>query len=137
MAGIMTETAVLILENNLQRKLDLPLRRGRFEQNACRPPGAWRQGCSSRVKDIGITITRSWRSKVGVIENIKHFRAELDVEIFRYSLDLIILEDREVQVCDSRPNHNIPSRIAAKIEALQRCRVHGSAQAWRSGIAIG
>ena len=42
-----------------------------------------------------------------MIENIKHLHAELYVEVLRDSLDLIVFEHGEVQVCDSRPNQNI------------------------------
>ena len=80
-AGNATETACLILENKLQRKLDLPLGRSRFEQNARCSSNAGRKGSPGCVKDVGIAVTGAWRSKVRVIENIKHFHAELNVEI--------------------------------------------------------
>src|SRR6202035_4781701 len=63
-AGNTIETACLILENKLQRKLDFPFRRGRFEKNARRSSDAGRQGSSRCVKDVGIAVTGAWRSKV-------------------------------------------------------------------------
>jgi len=64
------------LENEFDRKLDLPLRDGRADQstgNTVRRSGP--------VEDIGIAITRSRRREVRVIKDVKHLNPELYVEV--------------------------------------------------------
>jgi len=62
-----------------------------------------------------------------MIENIKHFEAELDVEVLRDSTDVIILEDGEIQGRDAGAGQNVAAGIAAKIEALWK----RSIERWR------
>ena len=65
-----------------------------------------------------------------MIENIKHFRAELHVEVLRDSPDLVVLEHGEVQIGDPRTNQDIAARIAAKVETLWKWNRHqGAARA--------
>lgn len=81
------------LEYNLQRKLNLAFWRGRSLQlarDATRCRGLQR---ACPIKDIGVAVTGSRGSKVGMIENIEHFRAELHVKGLGDSLDLVVLED--------------------------------------------
>ena len=63
-----------------------------------------------------------------MIQDIEHFRAKLDVESLRDTLDLIVLEYRKVQVCDARTNQNISARVTAEIEAKRRRDLDGRAR---------
>src|SRR5438270_13095604 len=54
-----------------------------------------------------------------MIENVEDLSAELHVESLRDSLDVIVLEQREVQRSDSRAYQNIASRVSAKVETGQ------------------
>src|SRR5258708_7029328 len=67
-----------------------------------------------------------------MIENIKHLHTELYVEVFRDSLDLVVLEHGEVQIGDARTVHDIAARITTKIEALrERGQERGSTRVRR------
>jgi len=59
-----------------------------------------------------------WLGEVGAIESIKYVYAELYVEILRDSLDLVILEYREIQICDARAIQDIATCIASQVEAF-------------------
>ena len=54
-----------------------------------------------------------------MIENVEDLSAELHVESLRDSLDVIVLEQREVQRSDARAYQNIASRVSAKVETGQ------------------
>ena len=78
-----------------------------------------------------------------MVENIKHLHAELHVEGFRDSLNLIVLKDGEVEVGDTGTLNDVASGITSKIEARQRRKrrgarvINGYPQARRRRIAIG
>ncbi len=57
-----------------------------------------------------------------MIEDVEHFGAELDVEVFRNALHGEILEYREVQVRDSRTSKDVSSGVATKVETPQVAR---------------
>src|ERR1700730_2605438 len=78
------------LESSFNRELNLPLRnRGAYQDTSgtARIGGRRCQGCSGCVKDIGVTVSRTRRRKVWMVQNVEHFQAELDVEVFRNALD--------------------------------------------------
>jgi hypothetical protein len=54
-----------------------------------------------------------------MIKNIKHLHPELDVELLRNSLDLVILEHREIQIGDTWANQDVAACVASQVEALQ------------------
>ena len=54
-----------------------------------------------------------------MIHNVKDLGAELHIEIFRDSLNAIVLEDGEVQIRDARADQDVPAGVASKIETLQ------------------
>src|SRR5579859_1336640 len=72
-----------------------------------------------------------------MIENIKHFHSELDVEVLRDSTNAIIFKDGEIQAGRTRAGQDIASGVAAQIVALQRGGIDSAAEARRSGAAIG
>src|ERR1700730_7568044 len=119
--------------------MDLPLWPGCLDQTprCSRRSGRGGQRQSRRVENVGIAVPWARRSKVRVVENIKHFHAELYVEVFRDSLDLIVLEYREVQVSRARADHDIAAGISAKIETLERTWVYRASQARRRRVAVG
>src|SRR5258708_829993 len=72
-----------------------------------------------------------------MIENIKHFHAELDVEVLGDSANVIIFKDGEIQAGHTRANQSIAAGVAAQIVALQGRRIDRTAEARRSGAAVG
>ena len=54
-----------------------------------------------------------------MVEDIEHFHAELNVEVFRDARDAIIFEDRKVQRHDPWTDQCIAPLRAPKIEAGQ------------------
>src|SRR5579864_4273532 len=77
---------LLRLENRLNRELDLSRGRGCSGQQAQR--WVW---ASRPVKDVGVSCIGG-RSEVGVIDDVKELRSELEVEGFGDTLDVIVLE---------------------------------------------
>src|ERR1700722_7053284 len=95
-------------ENYFDRELYLPFRNRRSYQGArCRAG----QGCPVCGEDVRVAVTRSWRGKVCMIENIEYFSAELHVEILRDFPDVIVLENREVQTGYARANQAVAASI--------------------------
>ena len=109
------------LEDEFERELNLALGNSGPEQNASCAARNYvgSEGCSSGVKDVGIAVARTWRRKVGMVENIEHFDAELDIEVLGDSSDAIVFEHGEVQAGDSGADQDVAPCVAAKIEALQ------------------
>src|SRR6516164_5272860 len=52
-----------------------------------------------------------------MIQNIKELRPKLNVEVLRNPPDVIVLEDREIQIRQPWPNHNVTAGITPKVEA--------------------
>lgn len=100
----------LKLKNDLDSELNFSRRRGRSGQQTRHP-----SICSRGIKNVGVVGSRWW-SKVGMIDNVKDLRAELQVEIFGNSLDAVILEHREVQGCDARADQDVATGVAAEVE---------------------
>ena len=110
------------LKNELDGELDLPFGDGSPYQHAGSPAGigwGWCQGCSGGIENVGIAVARPWRSKVRVIENVKHLDAELDVKVLRDSADVVIFEDGEIEASDAWAGQAIASGVAAQIETLR------------------
>src|SRR5260370_25103153 len=113
--------AVHELKDYFDGELDLPLRNRRSYQGTRSRTG---QGCSVRCKNVGVAVTRAWRSEVRVIENVEHFSAELHVEILRDFFDAVVLENREVQTGYARANQAIAAGIAPKLEPFQETGIN-------------
>src|SRR6266851_9406223 len=131
--------AVHELKDYFDRELNLPLRDSGAHQHARGPTGiAWRgrQGCSGGIENVGIAIAGSRGSEVRMIENIEHLDAELDVEVLGDSLDVVVLENREVQTRNTRADQDIAAGISAQVETLQRSGVYGTSDARWLGITI-
>src|ERR1700687_544528 len=116
------------LEDNFQRELDLPLRHAR--PNDLSPNGVHRPIPLEDVRAIG----SDGRTKIGMIENVENLGAELDVECLRESLDVVILEHREVQVLYARTDQDVPPSITPKIKTPEIVRISRDGTAER-GIA--
>ena len=69
-----------------------------------------------------------------MVENIENLCPELHVERFRDPLDVVVLEQGEVQVRQSRAGQDITAGVAAQV-VTQRERDR-CPDAWRQGIAI-
>ena len=54
-----------------------------------------------------------------MIQDVKDLHAELYVEILRDSLDVVVLEHREVQIGNARAYQDISPGISAQIETLK------------------
>ena len=104
------------LKDEFDRELDLPFRNCRAEQSP-RGPACSSQGRSRSIKEVGIAVTWAWWRKISVVQNVKHFCAELDVEIFRDSSDVVVLKNGEVQIRNAWADKNVAAGIAAEIEA--------------------
>ena len=72
-----------------------------------------------------------------MIHDVEHLQPELNTEILRNSLDLVVLEYREVEIPDTGTNQNIAARVAAQVEAAQISGREETTQGRRSGIAVG
>jgi len=103
------------LENELQCKLNLAFWGRRSNQRTRDGVGG-----SSAVEDIGVAITNLRGRKVRVIKDVENLHAELHVEVFRDSLDVVVLEHGKVQVGYPRADENVTPRIASQIEALRK-----------------
>jgi hypothetical protein len=64
-----------------------------------------------RVKNV--SVIERWR-KIGVIDDVKKFRSKLHVESIGNSLDVIVLEDREIQIHQPRSNKRVAAKVSAK-----------------------
>src|SRR5215469_5430921 len=81
------------LPNKLQSKLNLSLRcNGPDERSSNRIGG------SGPIKNIRIAVAHRWRTKVGMIQNVKKFSAELDVETLGNAPDIVVLIYGKVQI---------------------------------------
>ena len=69
------------------------------------------------VKRIRISISRLWRRKIRVIDDVEHLHPELHVKGLRDFLDRDILEDREIEACNARTDDGISPRISSQVEA--------------------
>src|SRR6266478_1512923 len=106
--------STLELKDYLHRKLNFPCR-----CSSGRQPTRHRIWGSRPIKNIRV-CRRGGRSKVWMIENVEDLGAELNVESLGNSLNVIILEKREVQRCDAWANQDVAPCIAAKVEAWIR-----------------
>src|SRR5580765_3530199 len=103
----------LELEYELDCELDLALRNRRPGEQPCHSGR-----CTVREKNVGV-VRGCGRREVGVVQDVEDLGPELYVEILRDTPDVIVLKDGQVQTSDAWADQNIPTRIAAEIEALQ------------------
>jgi len=54
-----------------------------------------------------------------MVHDVEHLQPELHIEILRNSLNLVVLEHREVEIPDTGTRQNIAARIPAQVEAPQ------------------
>ena len=69
---------------------------------------------ASGIKDVPVV---EGRSEIGAVYDVKKLRAKLDVERIRDTLDAIILQQRKIEIDESRPDQSIASQVAAQIKA--------------------
>src|ERR1700757_175960 len=95
--------------NQLQRKLNL----SRWGLRRRDQPGVANR-TSRRIKDI--PVIERWR-EIRVVNNIEKLRTKLHVERIRNFFDVIILEEREVKIQQSRTNDGVPAEISSQVKA--------------------
>ena len=93
----------------------------------------WRSGRGEN----GLAGSAERRLEVCVVQHVEHLRTELDVEALRNPPDVIILEHREVQVHNLRPDQLITAGIAEKIRAIDRSTRRKQAGGYGGWIRIG
>src|ERR1700737_1737419 len=99
---------------------------------------------STGVKDISILKRRG---KIRMIEDIEKLRAKLNVKGIGHTLDVIVFENRKIEVNKSRADESVAAKIASQIQARlriwlghARCRVdvdHVDATSGNGGSASG
>src|SRR5712671_2855450 len=55
-----------------------------------------------------------------MVQNVKEFGPELNIDISRVCFDVIVLEYRHVDVDQAWPHHRVPSGIAEQVHAGSR-----------------
>src|ERR1700674_3549988 len=93
--------AVLELPDQFERKLDLT---GRGLSGG-KKSGAL-NALSFLIEDREVV---GWRGKIRAVENIEDLRPELGVKILGYPPYTVVLENREVQLRQARPNQDVAS----------------------------
>src|SRR5258705_11863067 len=96
------------LPNELEGELNLPRFGGKSRDRT------WSVRCSVGAKEqsVAVPAARLGWDKVVMIGDIEHLRPELNVENFRDTLDREVLQDRKVQVEESRPVDAIAAAVA-------------------------
>lgn len=97
-----------MLENNLQRKLNLPHR------DLCRIIKQTKTTLWIWVKGDEMV---GWGREVRAIEYVEQLGAELDIEIFAEFLDVIVLNKGHIDVEQPRSNDRVARQIAEEIGA--------------------
>src|SRR5229473_757832 len=120
--------STLELKDYLHRKLNLPRCCGGGSQRT-----RYSVGASSPIENVRIRGVGGG-SEVRVIQNVEDFRSELNVESFRNTLDVIVLEQREVQGGDAWTNQNVAPGIAAKVKTWQSWEPTGSVKSRILGV---
>jgi hypothetical protein len=114
---------LVALPDHLKRKLNFPGLRCCGHQNSRRTFVGRIQLRPGAVKNVRI-VRHDGKCKIGVIENIENFGSELHIEGFGNPSNVIVLEQGDVQVHQSRTRYAIATGVASKIEALQRIGVY-------------
>src|ERR1700686_2210312 len=73
------------------------------------------------------------RSEIGPIQDIEELRPKLHVETLRDPLDVVVLEQRKIEVDESWPDHRVAAGIAKKVRAGARYPREWRAQRGDSG----
>ena len=68
-------------------------------------------GIASGIEDIPVI---QGRRKIRMIEKIEELGSELDVERVRDSLDVVILQQRRIEIDQSRTDQRVAPQVAAK-----------------------
>jgi len=98
--------------DHLDRKLNLSRRRlGRRDQ-----PGI-ADRTSRRIKDVPIVERRR---EIRVVDNVKKFRPELYVEHIGDFFDVIVFEEREIKIHQSRTDNSVPAEISPQVQAERK-----------------
>src|ERR1700681_564178 len=96
----------LQLEDDFQSELDFSRGRGCPGQES--GYASWRP---SWIEDVGI-VGGDRRCEVRMIENIEHFRTELNVEGLGNFADVVVLEYREINFSQAWRNCDVSARVA-------------------------
>src|SRR5207244_174794 len=97
--------------DKLQGELNLSRRRCCRRQQAC-----IRIGRAGRIEDLRICQRR--RSEIRMIQNIENLHPELRIEGFGDPFELIVLEERKVEVSKPWSLQDIATGISSQIETL-------------------
>src|ERR1700730_5831341 len=97
-------THAVRLPNDFQSKLNLP-RRGGCGIN--RPSSPYRRPVLIEEDPVGKGCL-----EVGVVQDVKELGAELNVERFRDFFDVVVLDGREIEVEQARPDYAVSPGIA-------------------------
>ena len=100
-AGLLCE---LKLPNHLQSELY-------FSRGYCQLIDRARSsdGSACTIKECTVVY---WRQKGSVIEHVKELCPNLDIEVFGDRFDIVVLENREIEVKKAWPDHAISSHVA-------------------------
>src|SRR6266478_6009474 len=71
---------------------------------------------SRRIKDVPIVQRRS---EIRMIDNVEKFRAELRIKRVRDSLDVIVFEQRKIEIHQSRTDDGVAAQIPAKRNGIR------------------
>src|SRR5215469_149200 len=115
---------VFRLPNYLDGELNFSRSSGCPRQQTCHTGG--RPG---GIENIGI-IRSHRRAQISVVENIEYLRAELHVEVLRDPANVIVLEDGEVHVHQSRTNQDVAAGITTQVETGIRGQPWSSVKGW-------
>lgn len=108
-----TSRSVHVSPDHLQRKLNLARRRlGGGDQSRAG------DGISSLVEDREVS---GRRGKISPIQDVEKFGSELDIDVFRKSVDVVVLKNRSIQFRSPWSDQRIASEVASKV-----CRIRKS-----------
>src|SRR5229473_790891 len=96
--------------NQFHRKLDLP----RWRLSRCNKPCVG-HGVSRRIEYVSVV---QGRGKIRMIHNVEKLGPELRVEAIRDALDVVVLEQREIEVHQSGYDECVPAQISAQCNGI-------------------
>src|SRR5437667_157320 len=109
--NIQIRLRIRVSPDHFQRKLDL----ARCRLGGGNQPGAG-DGISSLIEDNEVG---GRRGKISPIQDIEKLRAELDVDVFCKTVDVVVLEDRSIQFRSGRSDQSIAPEVASEVRRLR------------------
>src|SRR5713101_4754231 len=97
--------------NQFHRKLDLP----RWRLSRCNKPCVG-YGVSRRIEYVSVV---QGRGKIRVIHNIEKLGPKLRVEAIGDSFDVVVLEQREIEVHQSGSDECVPAQIPSECNGIR------------------